>query len=164
MSTINVGINNKSESNTILTFVELVPEWVIGNFWAGMPVEWEEYTVILDEWHDLASVAMLSNYKPELREKLFASGRIKEDKDWYFGQDPIFWVKPKSVLVKEIPADVFTVEGGAQEKFQVTLGLTSSNKFLYGTVRLKIKADDGTEYESDPLKFSICKNVDTDKK
>jgi len=92
MSSINVGINNKSESDAILNFVELVPEWITGNFWAGMPVVSKEYTVILNEWHDRASVAMLSTYKPELREKLFASGRIKEDKDWYLGHNPIFWV------------------------------------------------------------------------
>jgi len=59
---------------------------------------------------------------------------------------------------------VYTIEGGTQKKFQVALGLTISNNFLYGTVRLNIKADDGTDYESDPLKFSICKNVDADKK
>jgi hypothetical protein len=164
MSTINVGINNKSDSDAILTFVELVPEWLTGSFWAGPSVVSKEYTVILYEWYDLAAVARLPNYKPELRAELTASDRIKEDKDWYFSQVPINWVKPISVLVKEISADVYKVEGDAQERFRLLLGLTSANNFLYGTLRLNINADDGTKYESDPLKFSICKNVDSDKK
>jgi hypothetical protein len=157
MSTINVGMNNRSDRDIILTSVELFPEWITGFFWGGLPVVSKEYTVILDDWYELALVARLPD-KPEQRERMFANRRIKEDKDWYFDQETIFWVKPEPLPIKEIPADVFTVEAGRQEKFQISLGLSSSDYYLYGTVRLNIQTDDGTKHESEPLKFSICKN------
>ena len=163
MSTINVGINNQSDRDVVLMSVELVPEWITGSFWAGIPEAAKTYTVILSDWHELVAIAKYPEYEPAQRARLLADGKIRQDKDWYFGHETVTWVSPEPIFVKQIPSDVFTVERNAQERFQISLGLSRSIDFLYGTLRLRIETDDQKQLESGSLKFSIC-NRDSDPK
>ena len=153
MSTINVGMNNQSDRDIVLTSVELVPEWVTGDLWFGVTHVSKNYTVILDDWWDLAIAAHTSD---DLLQHAQSVGGIRKARDWYFSHRNIFWVKPKPISVKEIPADVFTVKQRDQERFQISLGLSDSNHFLYGTAKLVVTTDDGKQLKSESIKFSIC--------
>jgi hypothetical protein len=56
-STIDIGLNNNTEGNLMLTSVKLVPEWITAGFFAGQLAPSAQYEVSLAEWYEMAEVS-----------------------------------------------------------------------------------------------------------
>lgn len=58
-STLDIGLNNNSKRNLMLTSVQLVPEWITGDFFAGQLTPSAQYEVSLSKWLEMAQVSQL---------------------------------------------------------------------------------------------------------
>jgi hypothetical protein len=56
-SILDIGINNNSDRDIMLTSVKLKPEWITGSFFAGELIPTKQYDIIVDSWLDMVNVA-----------------------------------------------------------------------------------------------------------
>jgi hypothetical protein len=56
-STLDIGLNNNTDRNLMLTSVELVPDWISGGFFAGELSPSGKYEADLSDWHRMAEVS-----------------------------------------------------------------------------------------------------------
>jgi hypothetical protein len=151
-STLDVGINNNSDRDIMITSVSVEPDWIYASQWMGpVPVS-ATYTVSVDEWWDeyqrlLGEVVYPDPTAPTPEPELVA--RVKQDGD-------TVWVRPDPIEVEEIAGDKYTIGQHSQERFEVSLGLAEKYKFLLGTVTLKIHTDSNVTLESEPIEIAVC--------
>jgi hypothetical protein len=99
-SVLDVAINNNSRKDIMLTSVILIPQWITGGFTAGPLKVQAEYPVFLDDW---LTMLVDVNYDPERYTSLLGEGKAKKEGN-------IFWVKPDSIHVRDIPAEKYTIK------------------------------------------------------
>jgi hypothetical protein len=136
-ATLDLAINNPSKEAHIITALLLEPIHLHGSFWAGELKVGARYDVVLDEWWNKVMDANMKAREEGLDE-------------------PRILPTLPTIGVKEIVDKKYTIDSGSQERFQVRLGLTNSNNFLYGTVRVTIKTDREAKLISQPLSVVVC--------
>jgi len=127
-SILDVGINNNSDRNVMLTSVKLIPENIYGCVYAGELPPVEAYQVIIDQWH----------------------------KATFCGTAAVEGSRPEPIFIKNIPQNKYTIFQHQTERFQITLGLTDSNYYLSGAVYLEIETDSGKKLLSGPHEIAVC--------
>ncbi|MCF8533251.1 MAG: hypothetical protein K9G48_09640 [Reyranella sp.] len=185
-STLDVGINNGSDRNILLTSVTIVPDWVTGDFFAGEIEQFKQYDVNLNDWWTMVQVTKLHRIRETLSDDerkslgIDAVAQAKEFDDWCRSRfagacslgtqglveagrikkvrdaSETWWVKPNPVEIAAIPGNKYVVGKGAVERFRIGLGLDRPVNFLYGTVFLEVRTDSGEALKSGPLGISIC--------
>lgn len=145
-SLIDVGINNNSDRDIMLTSVKLLPEWIQGGVYAGELVATKTYTVTADSWYQMWYDAL----DPVKAKALYDAGRLKglESGD--------HWVRPDPIDVKEIPANKYTIKRHSQERFQIQIGISSATDYVHGTLYVEIRDDAGDVLNQGPLDIYIC--------
>jgi hypothetical protein len=170
MSRLDIGINNPSERDLMITEVTLIPEWIFGQFWAGEVPLSMKYDLSLDGWYEFSMCAQLKNLTsaeiattcPQFdRERLLRDGHIRELKmkttgDWVTERT---WVRPKEIKVTEIPGNKHTIKSKTVERFQIQLYLTEPTRYLHGTIYVQIKTDNGYLLKSERLFIFICSRM-----
>ncbi len=154
-SILDVGINNNSDENVMITAVRLIPVEVTGSFYAGETELSGEYDVIVDDWLNMAMDAQGYSHEGEARQ----SELIKAKKAWK--KDGWWWVRPDYISVDEIPGRKFTVAANAADRLRVRLGLSRSVDFVLGTVKLELETDRTGKLESGPITIAVCEPSDT---
>jgi len=127
-SVLDIGINNNSARDHMLTDVLLIPDGVGGCFFAGETDVSKTYSVLLDSWMEK------SNCVTPL-----APGD-----------------KLEPIHVKEIIDNKFVVKKQSQERFQISMGLSNAADYLRGKVIVEIRTDGEITLKSDPLEILIC--------
>jgi hypothetical protein len=170
MSLLDIGINNPSERDLMITEVTLIPEWIFGNFWAGEIPPSKKYDVNLDEWYLFSMCAQIESLPdsevPTIfpgfdRKRLVNEGRIKKFKMKTTGgwETERTWARPKEIKITEIPGNKYTIKAKTQERFQIKLYLTGSHTYLHGTVYIQIRTDNGYLLKSKRLFIFISSRL-----
>jgi hypothetical protein len=144
-SLIDIGINNNSDRDIMLTAVKLVPEWIVAGVYAGELVSTKTYTVTADTWFQTWMDAL----NPDNALALQSAGRLKE-----LAGMP--WVRPDPINVEEIPANKYTIKRHSQERFQIEIGISDPRHYVQGTVFVEIEDDAGDILREGPLGIYVC--------
>lgn len=144
-SVLDIGINNNSDRDIMLTSVKLAPEWIAGGVYAGELVSTKTYTVTADAWFRTWMDALDQDKLPALR----AAGKLKEI-------DGMPWVQPDPIEVKGIPAGKYTIKRHSQERFQIQVGISDAVHYVWGTLYVEIEDDAGNLLRQGPLEVYIC--------
>jgi hypothetical protein len=145
-SLLDIGINNNSDRDIMLTSVKLVPEWIQGGVIAGELTSTKTYTVTADAWYQMWYDA-LDTAKAKA---LYNLGKLK------MLEDGMLWVRPDPIDVKEIPANKYTIKRRSQERFQIQVGISEATHYVRGALYVEIKDDAGDVLRQGPLDVYIC--------
>jgi len=148
-SLLDIGINNNSDRDIMLTSVKLVPEWIMAGVYAGELVSTKTYTVTADAWFQTWMDAL----NPDNGVALQSAGRLKE-------LDGLPWVRPDPIDVKEIPANKYTIKRHSQERFQIEIGISDPRHYVQGTIFVEIEDDAGDIFRKGPLDIYVCVHGD----
>jgi hypothetical protein len=153
-STLDIGINNNSNRDIMLTSVKLEPDWLTGDFFAGELNPTKQYDINVDGWLKMVKVAQgYLEAKEYDKDSLIRQGRAKEETN-AFGST--WWVKPDPAEITGIPGNKYTIKKQSAERFLIHMGLSRSIDFLMGKIYLKVETDSGEHLKSELLNISIC--------
>jgi hypothetical protein len=160
-SIIDVGVNNKSDTDLFLKTVRLVPQEITGGFFAGETEIGKTYSVRVDSWLDMVTVAQ--GYSKEGKagsDALVRAKRARKAKG-----TNIWWVKPDRIDVTEIPGNKYTVKKQTVERFRLHMGLKQPGiDFIIGRIVVEIETDRGDKLKSPPLEIAVCEPGDAEGK
>jgi hypothetical protein len=145
-SLLDIGINNNSDRDIMLTSVKLIPDWIEGGVIAGELTSTKTYTVTADAWFQMWYEAL----DPAKAKALYDLGKFKVLE----GGMP--WVRPDPIDVKEIPANKYTIKRHSQERFQIQVGISEATHYVRGALYVEIKDDAGEVLRQGPLDIYIC--------
>lgn len=145
---LDVGINNNSDRDLFITSATIKPLWVFASQWMGPTSISATYNVSLSQWWDESQTLLDAWYAtpaadPEQLDKIARVG-------W------MTWVRPSPIEVKEILQDKFTIKKNSQDRFQIELGLAETFRYMWGTIVLQFKTDNGMTLISEPIEFVVC--------
>ena len=143
---LDVAVNNVSKQTHIIKSAKIIPLWITASFLAGELQVSKTYNVLLDDWAALAKSTKIDDVKFE---NLKNQNKAKRE-------DNEVWIQPDILNVKEIVENKYAIPAETAERFQIKLGLSDTNDYLYGKVQFEIKTDLGATIVSEPLWITVC--------
>ncbi len=150
--TLDIGINNNSNRDLLITSAILKPIWISYNQWMGPTPINASYDVSVAEWWSEFERLPENVFfqgpntpapEPEILSRIARVGHT-------------FWFQPSPIEVKEIIGDKYTIKRNSQERFEIVLGLSGTEESLWGSLIFEITTDDNQTLTSDPVEFAVC--------
>lgn len=149
--TLDIGINNNSDRDLMITSATLKPIWITTDQWMGPTPITATYDVSLDGWWNESELLVMSIYEtegyltplPDAHERVAQVGWMR-------------WTKPSPIEVKEITGDKFTVKRNSQDRFEIVLGLSETNQSMWGSLIVELTTDNNQTLTSEPIQFAVC--------
>jgi len=147
--TLDIGINNNSDRDLLITSATLKPIWVTYSQWMGPTPVNASYDVAVDVWwSEFERLPIFSDPysltpEPEIQARIAKVGGSH-------------WFKPSPIKVKEIIGDKYTTKRNSQDRFEIVLGLPGTQESLWGSLIFEITTDDNQTLTSEPIEFAVC--------